>query len=140
VIEAPQISPTAFSQKLLQMPITESEARLALRSADFAASHETAKVAEYTSTRTRRVLYLRLGQGFPQHADVVISPDIPAHALVSIPGVAVNPKVELRFGSNMKLFPKKTNGGQQPEHYGRALQASSVEALAALCRAYSAIP
>jgi hypothetical protein len=81
-----------------------------------------------------------LGQGFPSHADVVIHPEVSASSLLSIAGMTRNPKNEWRCGSNMKAFPKRINKGQQPEHYGRALQATSVEALVALCKAYTLIP
>ena len=119
--------------------MTENDAHAAFEAAGFSASNTTKKVVEYVS-QTGRVIYLRLGQGFPQHADVVVDPKVASSSLLSIADVTVNPRVEFRFGSNMEAFPKKKNKGTEPEHYGRALQASSKVALLELCRTYAALP
>ena len=122
------------------MPLTETEARKTIESLGFKVTYKTSKVVEYTEPTKSRVLYLRLGQGFPRHADVVVNPEIPASSMLAVSGVRVNPTVELRFGSNMKTFPLALNEGKEPEHYGRALQADSPEALDKLCREYARLP
>jgi hypothetical protein len=118
----------------------QTDAHAAIQAAGFFEARRTAKVIEYSSDRASRVIYLRLGQGFPERADVVINPEVPTSALLSIPGITLDPSRELRFGSNMKAFPKATNEGKAPEHYGRLFRSHSCEALTAFCRAYAQIP
>jgi hypothetical protein len=118
------------------MAIRLDEATATIISEGFRLNDSTKKSAEFQSLTNGRVLYLRLDQGFPDHADVVVHPDVDAAALLAVPEVEANKRVTFRFGGNMSQFPKRLNGRRKPEHYGRALYAYSVSALAKLCREY----
>lgn len=122
------------------MTISLEEAILAIESEGFKRTHKTEKVSEYESDHSGRVLYLRLDQGFPRHADVVIDPIVPLSSLIAVPEVELSRRGELRFGSNMTRFPKATNEGTEPEHYGRILNAFTADALKNLCHVYSQLP
>lgn len=122
------------------MAISLQDAQSTLKANSFAERSWTSKVVEYESENNGRVLYLRLNQGFPSHADVVVHPDTPLAGLLDISGVEVNKRVSLRHSSNMTRFPKRINEGQDPEHYGKALHISTATALAALCLAYGKRP
>ncbi len=108
-----------------------------IASSGFTQAGQTAKLVEFRSLRTGRMLYVYKAQGFPIHADVVIDPAFNHTPLLTIPDVAPNKRVEFRHGSNMTTFPKKSNRGKKPEHYGRALHVSSTAALQRLCLAYA---
>ena len=118
------------------MPIELIEAKQAIESEGFSFKRSTTKVVEYASTSNGRVLYLRLSQGFPNHADVAIHPKVDATALYAIRDVEPNKRVEMRFSSNMAKFPKLLNGGKKPEHFGRAFCVLSASALSEFCREY----
>ena len=115
----------------LSMAITLEMAKLTLKAKAFVERSATKKVVEWE--KDGQVLYLRLGQGFPRHADVVVHPDADMSLLLVIPGVEVNKRVTFRHGSNMARFPKRRNKGKNDEHYGRALWVSSVLSLETLC-------
>ena len=118
--------------------MTENDANAAFEAAGFSASNTTKKVVEYVS-QTGRVVYLRLGQGFPQHADVVVDPKVASSSLLSIADVTVNPRVEFRFGSNMEAFPKKKTKAQNRSttaETANIFKSSSLE----LCRQFAALP
>ena len=118
------------------MPITLEEATRTIKTRAFRLAHGTSKVNEFVSTSNGRVLYLRTDQGFPDHADIAIHPEVEAGLILTIPGVLPNKRVNFRFGSNMPKFPRRLNGGVRPEHFGRALYVYTAAALAAVCRAY----
>lgn len=118
------------------MAITLAEAKTTIESEGFRFADSTCKVVEYTSPSNGRVLYLRVNQGFPDHADIVIHPEVDASALLVIPDIEANKRVVFRFGSNMPKFPKRMNEGVKPAHYGRAFYAYSAAALGKLCREY----
>ena len=102
----------------------------------FKQTYETKKLLQFQSSKSGRILYLYKSQGFPDHADVIVDPTFNSSLLLAIPNVSINKRVEFRYGSNMKTFPKKLNGGEKPEHYGRALYVTSEVALSSLCKAY----
>ena len=118
------------------MAISLNEATAAIEGGGFRLRRATAKVAEYESISNGQILYLRVNQGFPDHADVAIHPEASVTPILSIPGIEPNKRVEFRFGSNMSAFPKRLNDGQSPQHFGRALYALSPTALSALCKEY----
>ncbi len=94
------------------MTIFIEEAILAVESEGFKRTHETKKVAEHESERSGRIHYLRLEQGFTRHADIVINPEVTLAKLITIPEVGIIEHSKLRFGSNMKKFPKAMNEGK----------------------------
>jgi hypothetical protein len=118
------------------MTIEREEAHNTLVANGFTQTNSTSKLAEYKSDRNGQVLHIYLKQGFPDHADVIVHPEINLSTLVSIPSVEINKRVAIRFGSNMTCFPKRLNKGQEPEHYGKALYVYTAAALASLCTKY----
>ena len=115
--------------------MTPEEAQITILANGFERTHETKKVVEYRSKQNSRVLYLRLGQGFPKQADVVVHPDTESSSLRSLPEIKEHKNV-LRYSSNMRLFPEQINEGKAPENYGKAFHALTVQALAGFCKAY----
>lgn len=118
------------------MSILASDAEKSFLANNYERCSATTKVIEFASRINARRIYLRLGQGFPSHADVVVHPEVDAEPLLRIEGVEHNKRVEFRHGDHMTSFPKHIHGGEKPVHYGRALQVNSVFALNNLCEAY----
>jgi hypothetical protein len=118
------------------MAITYEEATKAIETSGFQLKHSTSKVTEYESRMNGRVHYLRMNQGFPDHADLVIHPEVDSTPLIAIAEVEQNKRVKMRFGSNMPGFSEQMNGWAAPEHCGRALHVYSTNALEQLCRKY----
>lgn len=119
----------------MSLDLKTTEAIIA--SSGFIQTGRTAKLVEFKSLKTGRMLYVYDAQGFPSHADVIIDPSFNHTPLLAIPNVAPNKRVEFRHGSNMASFPRRLNRGKEPEHYGRALYVSSASALQRLCLAYA---
>lgn len=117
--------------------MTPEDARLTIEGLGYHPTKQTKKVVEYRSTRQARVLYLRVDQGFPSRADVVVHPDSASEPLRALPGVTPHANV-FRYGSNFGLFPKRLNTGAAPQHYGKLFHVDGLNALAAFCRAYDA--
>lgn len=120
------------------MSINLDEVQNTLKKSGFQLTDSTAKLVEYKSKATGRVIYVYKGQGFPEHADVIVHPGADASAFLAIPGVRKNRRIIHRFGSNMTSFPTRVNKGTEPEHFGRALYVLTSEALAELCKTYDA--
>jgi hypothetical protein len=118
------------------MSILTAEAENCFLINDYHRIASTTKVVEFQSKISGRAVYLRLGQGFPSHADVVVHPEVEKEKLLKISGVEANLRVEFRHGDHMKKFPTKVNNGNEPIHYGHALQVISAFALEKLCQAY----
>jgi hypothetical protein len=120
------------------MAISLSDAQHAFHRAGFSITSITKKLDEIRSAKTGRIVYMYTDQGFPDHADVIVHPETDPARLLSILNVEPNERVEFRFGSNMRAFPKHLNEGVDEQHFGRALYVYSPEAIVALCRAYDA--
>lgn len=118
------------------MPIELPEAEACLYAGAFERLSTTSKVMQFKSLRNGRVLYLRLGQGFPSHADIVVHPDLDIESLIEIDGVQINGITELRHSNAMKSFPMRKHRGTGLIHYGRALQVRSPGELQAFCDAF----
>ncbi|URI10998.1 hypothetical protein MW290_18685 [Aquincola tertiaricarbonis] len=118
------------------MALTLPEIEEAVLRAGFVRNSSTSKVIEFKSKRSGRRLYVYQKQGLPDHADVMVHPEMDPASLFAIDGVRPNKRVEFRFGSNMAEFPKRLNKGAAPEHFGRALYVLSPAALSSLCRVY----
>jgi hypothetical protein len=117
------------------MAITLSDAEATIESSGFLRGASTSKVIEFKSKNNGRVLYLRVGQGFPKHADIAVHPETDLTSMLGIQDVKAHKNV-FRYSSNMSQFPERLNTGQKPENYGKALHVSTVEAMAKLCMAY----
>lgn len=115
--------------------MTPEEAQLTILANGFERTNETKKVVEYKSKRNSRVLYLRLGQGFPKQADVVVHPETDSNGLRSLPDIREHKNI-IRYSSNMRLFPEQVNVGKGPENYGKAFHALTAQALTAFCKSY----
>ena len=118
------------------MSITQEAVRANLNDLGFFLKSSTVKLARFKSTVTGRSIYVYKQQGFPDHADVVVHPETNLAPLLAVPGIAINKRTPVRFGSNMTDFPMRINRGIKPEHYGKALYVFSESAISGLCSAY----
>ena len=118
------------------MSITLVEAESCIEGNGFTRVSATKKVIGFKSKLTGGTLYLRTDQGFPDHADVAVDPNLDVTTLIAINGVELNARNPLRHSSNLKEFPTRINGGKNPIHYGRALQVFSGHALLAMCQVH----
>ena len=82
------------------MTITLFDAQKTIEENHFSQSRSTSKIIEYKSKSNGRVLYLRLGQGFPQHADIAVHPEVDVSGFVKIDDVKLHKNV-FRYSSNM---------------------------------------
>ena len=96
----------------------------------------TSKLLEYKSDGNCQFLYLYKKQGFPDHADLVVHPDTDLDELIALQDIEINKRVAIRFGSNLKNFPKRLNNGQKKEHHGKALYVFTSEALLSFSKIY----
>ena len=119
------------------MSITLSDAKTTIEANGFSQGTVTSKVIEYTSARNGLILYLRVAQGFPIHADIALHPEVDLSNLTPIADLAPHKNV-FRYSSNMSKFQERVNTGKGPENYGKAFHARSVEALAKVCMVYGA--
>jgi len=92
-------------------------------------THETAKLLEYQTPSSFHFLYLNKDRTTIQ---IVIDPELGIDSFLELPGVSSKGAEKFYFHSNMRRFPKRQQGGESENHYGRALEVDSLEALARL--------
>jgi hypothetical protein len=102
----------------------------------FVRSHETKKVVEYRLSHNGKVFYFRTEIGLPEYIRLVVHPGEEIAELIALSDVVANSPKEFQHGSNMSRFPKKMNEGKDEIHYGRALNVSSLAALADFSSAF----
>lgn len=96
----------------------------------FARTRDTAKLDEYQAPTTGQFLYVYKERDLSSSIQVVIHPGLKFEPYLALPGVTCPKPDQFRHGSNMREFPKRIHRGENETPYGRALEISSLEALA----------
>lgn len=96
----------------------------------YARTRDTAKLDEYQAPTTGQFLYFYKERDLSSSIQVVIHPGLKFEPYLALPGVTCPKPDQFRHGSNMREFPKRKHRGENETPYGRALEISSLEALA----------
>ena len=93
-------------------------------------TRDTVKLDEYQAPTTGQFLYMYKERDLSLSIQVVIHPGLKLDPYLAVPGVVCPKPDQFRHGSNMREFPKRKHRGENETPYGRALEITSLEALA----------
>lgn len=99
-------------------------------------TRDTVKLDEYQSPTTAQFLYMYKERDLSSSIQVVIHPGLKLEPYLALPGVVCPKPDQFRHGSNMREFPTRKHRGENETPYGRALEISSLEALAVFLQVF----
>ena len=116
------------------MALDQTDVESTILANGYRKSESNSKRIQYDSITTANTIYFIPGVGLPRMARIVVHPGLNIATLLKIDGITLSEK-GLHHGSTLSAFPKKMHTGKDEIHYGQALNAENIHALANMAKA-----